>query len=384
MNRKDIPTHVLRKLYAESMGRCMNPSCQKELFTSNGDIVEKAHIDAYSTTEDNSFDNLVILCPNCHTNFDKNHAFSAEELKQWKHIRQQELDTLFNKKFSSFEDLKQEIAPLLRENKTIFENYYLNDRKSLWEKFEIKLLTNNRKIKTLLENNLHLIQSHTNKDYSNLAIVSAYLLHIEEFEKTRGDEEKVREVLFPTEINSIFGIEPVNESLLPMTEAFEALIQQLKLENKFVDIYLGSDEPYILIQERGIVEKLLLFDTPRVRQFFYNYKCFSNCRVRFECLNFALKYIRNHQISFTFPNNCNLREIDIDGVRIVFIYKYCLSKIELQKLSPKEGSVVVNLHNWNGQSCISREAYIFSQTINVKLLTMEDFYEYISKKQYKK
>ena len=77
MNREPIREDIKRKLYAECMGRCMNPDCQKELFNLNGDIIEKAHIDAYCKTADNSFENLVFLCPNCHTYFEKNSAFSA-------------------------------------------------------------------------------------------------------------------------------------------------------------------------------------------------------------------------------------------------------------------------------------------------------------------
>lgn len=81
MNRT-ISEDIKRRLYAESMGRCMNPGCRKELFFDNGDIIEKAHIRPYCDTADNSFENLIILCPNCHTNFDKNFAFKAEEVKQ--------------------------------------------------------------------------------------------------------------------------------------------------------------------------------------------------------------------------------------------------------------------------------------------------------------
>ena len=82
--REDIGVAVKRKLYAESMGRCMNPSCRVELLRDNGDIIEKAHIDPYCKTADNSFDNLVVLCPNCHTDFDKNNAFTADEVLEWK------------------------------------------------------------------------------------------------------------------------------------------------------------------------------------------------------------------------------------------------------------------------------------------------------------
>ena len=80
MNSRYIDESVKRKLYAESMGRCMNPNCQRELFCKNGDIIEKAHIDPYCKTADNSFENLILLCPSCHTDFDKNHAFTPEEV----------------------------------------------------------------------------------------------------------------------------------------------------------------------------------------------------------------------------------------------------------------------------------------------------------------
>lgn len=70
MNRKAIPLITKRRLYAESLGKCMNPNCQTSLFRNNGDIVEQAHIISYADTEDNSFENLIILCPNCHTDFD--------------------------------------------------------------------------------------------------------------------------------------------------------------------------------------------------------------------------------------------------------------------------------------------------------------------------
>lgn len=44
MSRETITENVKRRLYAESMGRCMNPNCQRELLQGSGDIIEKAHI----------------------------------------------------------------------------------------------------------------------------------------------------------------------------------------------------------------------------------------------------------------------------------------------------------------------------------------------------
>ena len=236
MNRKEIPVRIQRALYAESMGKCMNPDCHEALFIDEGEITEKAHIDAYCETENNSFDNLVILCPNCHTKFDKLHLFTDEEVREWKKIRKKELLEFFSKKYSTFDKLSEHVVPLLLENKRFFENYYLSGNKLLWDKFEYRTLINNRKLKTLLINNLHLFQSHSTKEYSNVYFVQKLVAHIDEFEMTRGSDEKIRQVLFPQEINSMFGIEPVSDSFMSSTESLEALIEKLSDINMFKEI----------------------------------------------------------------------------------------------------------------------------------------------------
>lgn len=379
MSRKAISEDVERRLYAESLGKCMNPDCQTDLFVDGGDIMERAHITPYCETADNSFENLVILCPNCHTNFDKNHAFSPEEVLSWKQIRRDEINRLFSKKYDSFDELKAVVAPTLSENKTIYENYYLGNNKKLWDKFEVKLLANNRKLKTILQNNLYLIQKHSNKDYSNLECIHQFLLHVEEFELTRGDKEKVRKVLFPPEINSMFGVSAVHDYLLPSTEALEKLITELYDEGKYVNIVLGIDKPYLILNENGKQETVFLYDTPRLRQLYYNYGCPNKAKVHLKSLNFALKYIHQKNLYFKYKSYNNLREISINKSKIVFVYEYCLSEVCLMSLAPEDGSVIVNLHNWNEESCISKQAYNLAEEMGVTLLTMHGFYRYINK-----
>lgn len=262
MTREPISENVKRKLYAESMGRCMNPDCQNELFQNKGDIIERAHIIPYCETADNSFENLIILCPTCHKKFDKNSSFSPEEVKNWKQIRKEEFDRIFSKKYTTFDELKREVVPLLLENKTIYENYYLKDKKELWDKFEAKILANNRKLKRLFEQNLDLIQRHPNKSYSNLEYIYSFMLHVDEFEITRFDKEKSRQVLFPIEINSMFGIIPVKDFMLPSTESLEDLITKLNEQGKFETIVIGNDDPYIQLLEDGKSKKVFLNDTP--------------------------------------------------------------------------------------------------------------------------
>lgn len=375
MNRKAIAENVKRRLWAESMGRCMNPDCRAELFIKNSDIMEKAHIGAYYETEDNSYENLIVLCPNCHKKFDKTGFIDENIVKQWKEIRRNELENFFSVELSSFDQLKEKVVPFLSENYSIYKSYYLSGNKSLWDKFEPQILSNNEKLKLLFENNRTLFQQHSYKEYSNLELIQKFITHVDEFKITRDDGEKLREVLFPQEINSIFGIMPVTDYIFPSTESMEELIKVLRKENLIDEVMLGIDRPYILLKNR---EKIFMDDTPRVRQLYYDNSCFRKTGVRLESLNFALKYLRSRNINFTYVNQDSLREIKVNDINIVFVYEYCLSRTFLSSMSPKPNYVIVNLHNWNGSCCISREALNLADNFEVKLLTMDEFYGYIN------
>lgn len=375
MNRKAIAENVKRRLWAESMGRCMNPDCRAELFIKNSDIMEKAHIGAYYETEDNSYENLIVLCPNCHKKFDKTGFVDENIVKQWKEIRRNELEKFFSVELSSFDQLKEKVVPFLSENYSIYKSYYLSGNKSLWDKFEPQILSNNEKLKLLFENNRILFQQHSYKEYSNLELIQKFITHVDEFKITRDDGEKLREVLFPQEINSIFGIMPVTDYIFPSTESMEELIKVLRKENLIDEVMLGIDRPYILLKNR---EKIFMDDTPRVRQLYYDNSCFRKTGVRLESLNFALKYLRSRNINFTYVNQDSLREIKVNDINIVFVYEYCLSRTFLSSMSPKPNYVIVNLHNWNGSCCISREALNLADNFEVKLLTMDEFYGYIN------
>ena len=56
----------------------MNPSCHEDLFPADSTVAHKAHIEPYRIGNDNSFKNLIILCPNCHTFADQQ---PAEEIQ---------------------------------------------------------------------------------------------------------------------------------------------------------------------------------------------------------------------------------------------------------------------------------------------------------------
>ncbi len=377
MRRKDIPESVLRRLYAESMGKCMNPDCQEDLFIESNDIIEKAHILEYCTTKDNSFDNLIILCPNCHKKYDKCKKIDDKTIRLWKQKRKEEVDSFFSKKFTSFDDLRKRIKPLLMENISIYENYYLSNNKRLWDRFEPIILANNEKIKLFLKNNLSLFQSNKNEEYSNQVIIRQYIAHIDEFKITRSIDEKNRKVLFPVEVNSIFGIIPMNSSIVPMTESLELLLKKYEADKTLDKVILGVDAPYILLNNG---EKIYLNDGPYLRQLYYSNNCFTKLHLRLDSLNFVLKYLNSKKIKFDFVSKTNVREICIkEKIKIVFVYVYCINKHDIEEMAPENGLVIVNLHNWNGDLCISQEAYEAAKKYNVTLLDLNGFYDYVRK-----
>lgn len=376
MKRKAIPENIKRKLWAESMGYCMNPECKEKLFINNEDIIEQAHIEPYYETLDNSYDNLIILCPNCHKKFDKIGLFTESDVREWKEIRRKELETFFSVEYTSFNELKKVVVPILNQNNNIYNNYYLTDNKNLWDKFESQLLENNEKLKLIFEKNLNLFQHHKVKEYSNLEVIQNFLTHVDEFKNTRQDIEKNRSVLFPQEIYSIFGIDPIKGKILPNTESLEELIKIMRKENTLEDVVLGIDNPYILKKDG---EKILLNDTPQLRQIYHNNNCFRKVGVRLDSLNFALTYLRSRDVNFEYKNHNELRKIIVNDTNIEFVYEYCLSKAFLYKMSPKPDDVIVNLHNWNGENCISKEARDIAEIFDVTLLTMEEFYVYVNK-----
>lgn len=62
--RPDIPAEMRRDVLVEAGHRCAIPTCKVG-------TTEIAHIVPWSTVQKHTFDNLIALCPNCHTRFDK-------------------------------------------------------------------------------------------------------------------------------------------------------------------------------------------------------------------------------------------------------------------------------------------------------------------------
>src|SRR2546425_201414 len=62
--RPPIPTELQRAILVEAGHRCAIPTCRQI-------PVEIAHIVAWSKCREHTFENLIALCPTCHTRFDR-------------------------------------------------------------------------------------------------------------------------------------------------------------------------------------------------------------------------------------------------------------------------------------------------------------------------
>ena len=169
------------RLFADSAGYCQNPACAQQLFveTAKGEpihVAEMAHIFAASDdgprsnadltqTERGSYNNLILLCANCHTKIDKApDEYPDAMIKTWKRDRAERLANLFGvKALSSRDEVRTAIEPLLTANKVIFDNYgphsdakfdLESDIPSAWRrKMLSSVIPNNKRVLAILDKN---------------------------------------------------------------------------------------------------------------------------------------------------------------------------------------------------------------------------------------
>lgn len=222
-----ISTEVKRKLWASSGGYCGKPDCNKDLFPffENGEITnieELAHIIGQSEngprgdnelplSQRDEFENIILLCPICHTIVDKNsHLFPDSTIIQWKKDHLESIKNLFHvPKFSSRDEARKYLQPILAENKLIFDKYGPHSENArnkqmetelMWEKLAIqRLLPNNRSIESAIEQNQELLQTN------ELKLFIEFKLHKEGFEynKISGDVNSVVPT-FPNGLENIY------------------------------------------------------------------------------------------------------------------------------------------------------------------------------------
>lgn len=182
--RKEPDQFTRMKLFAHSAGYCQNPECMRELFVDVGDdeihVAEMAHVvaasvvgprasDELSDDELAQYDNLILLCPTCHTIIDKApERYSDTTVHSWKLTHDERRAQQFG--FVGYVDrsaTRGAIEPLLAQNREIWTQYgpetdeQFNPESELPQKWRRKLLgiilPNNRRVLGILAANRRLM-----------------------------------------------------------------------------------------------------------------------------------------------------------------------------------------------------------------------------------
>lgn len=125
-NRQPIPTALKRKVLVEAGHRCAIPTCRQT-------PVEIAHIVPWAICQKHEFDNLIALCPTCHTRYDKG-EIDRKSMQAYKHnlsvlnSRYGDLEKRVLLHFARNPSDKQITLPILNGATDIFLMYLIQDQ----------------------------------------------------------------------------------------------------------------------------------------------------------------------------------------------------------------------------------------------------------------
>lgn len=140
-NRKAIPNATKLRLFAAAAGHCQKPECLDLLFPAemggNKHIAEMAHVIPHGEAgprhverpsddfDVDAFENLILLCPTCHTKVDKDPGtYPRNTLLDWKANHLARL--AFRQGIKAYGDREQAraaISDILAENRAIWERF---------------------------------------------------------------------------------------------------------------------------------------------------------------------------------------------------------------------------------------------------------------------
>lgn len=214
------------RLFADSGGYCANPDCLTEIFRElESDVIhigEIAHIISagddgpranlrLSDEERSTYENLILLCPTCHTIIDKaEEKYSEVLILSWKRNHKEKVAAQFGiRRFNSRDEARASLLILLRENRTIFDQYgpdcdeRFNPESSLpgqWRrKIRAKIIPNNRKILNIIDANGQFLSTQEQP------IVEYFRQHVEDFEAKHLENSPYNGEQFPQQLEHIFG-----------------------------------------------------------------------------------------------------------------------------------------------------------------------------------
>ena len=212
-------------LFADSGGFCQRPECGNYLFnhssTKRITIAEMAHIFAASdggsrppsqsmVVDRNHYDNLVLLCPNCHTAIDKDEeSYPVEMIQEWKVQHRATVSAVFETpRFSERCEARRAIEQRLAENRHVWEQFGPHGDNSLDPESSKAAGWKRECVNTIIPNNGFLLSFlNVNRDLLNdkeLETVAKFRVHATGFALRHLTTDPISEVTtFPPDMDGI-------------------------------------------------------------------------------------------------------------------------------------------------------------------------------------
>lgn len=163
--------------------------------------------------ERDAFDNLLLLCANCHKVADDMKSlgkYSVESIRRWKEEQIHAIRANFEAPvLPDRERLNREVSRHLRENHEIWREYGpesaaagtpISDVAGVWHReARLRILPNNRRILALADRNEGLLGG------DELRIVERFRIHARAFARTQLGDPQAGAPRFPPEMADVFG-----------------------------------------------------------------------------------------------------------------------------------------------------------------------------------
>lgn len=212
------------RLFADSGGFCQL-GCGQELFRTDTKaaitIAEFAHViaasgrgprgDQEATAEERrSYENIVLLCPTCHTVVDKApDDYPAEALLERKYAHRAAVRAGVDQRFDTRAEARRRLLKLVRENRVVWEQYgpegeHRHDpeapQAAAWRRHALTtIVPNNQAIGELLDANEHLL---TEEEKS---VAAVFAVHAGEFAARHLEGIAIAGTRFPAELEECFS-----------------------------------------------------------------------------------------------------------------------------------------------------------------------------------
>lgn len=225
--RDPIPDPVKLRLFGDAAGHCQR--CLDKLFPEEmgglKHVAEMAHVIPHGEKgpryeerpagafEVDSFDNLILLCPTCHTIIDKNpEAYPRETLLGWK---SNHLATLMRKQgimaYEKRNEARDAVAAGLAENKAIWEKFAPSEgsefefdpesstAKTWSHRMRSVILPNHYRIQSIIATNLHHASDDERKTFAE------YQEHVRGLTARHVCDKAGGAIRFPAAMEKIFA-----------------------------------------------------------------------------------------------------------------------------------------------------------------------------------